>query len=92
MLASGELINFPSLSLTKNYCEITVSDNGIGFEQKYADQIFIVFQRLHPQSKFEGTGMGLALCKKIVNILQGEIYATSKVNTGTTFYIILPVE
>lgn len=91
MLTKAELLNYPSLSFEKVYCEVCINDNGIGFEQKYSRQIFTIFQRLHVKSAYEGTGMGLALCKKVVTILQGEIYATSSPNLGSTFHVILPI-
>jgi light-regulated signal transduction histidine kinase (bacteriophytochrome) len=73
------------------YCRIYVEDNGIGFEQKYSEQIFGMFKRLHLHSEFEGTGIGLALCKKIVEEHNGFITARSKVNEGSVFIISLPV-
>jgi signal transduction histidine kinase len=73
------------------YCRIYVQDNGIGFDQIYADQIFDMFRRLHVHSEFEGTGIGLTLCKKIVEKHNGYISVQSKVNKGTTFIISLPV-
>ncbi len=77
---------------TKNkYCRIYFQDNGIGFEQKYSEQIFGMFKRLHLNSEFEGTGIGLALCKKIVEEHNGFITARSKINEGSTFIISLPV-
>jgi light-regulated signal transduction histidine kinase (bacteriophytochrome) len=72
------------------YCRIFVEDNGIGFEQKYSEQIFGMFKRLHLNSEFEGTGIGLALCKKIVEEHNGFITARSKVNEGSVFIISLP--
>lgn len=72
------------------YCRIYVEDNGIGFEQKHAEQIFGMFQRLHGNSAFEGTGIGLALCKKIVEEHNGFISARSKPNEGSTFIISIP--
>lgn len=74
------------------YCRIFIEDNGIGFDQKYAEEIFGMFKRLHHNSEFEGTGIGLALCKKIVEQHRGYISARSKVNEGSTFIISLPVE
>lgn len=74
------------------YCRIYVEDNGIGFDQKYSEQIFGMFKRLHLHSEFEGTGIGLALCKKIVEEHHGFITARSKVNEGSTFIISLPVQ
>jgi signal transduction histidine kinase len=74
------------------YCRIYVEDNGIGFEQKYSEQIFGMFKRLHLNSEFEGTGIGLALCKKIVEEHNGFITARSKVNEGSVFIISLPLQ
>ncbi len=76
----------------KIFCRIYVQDNGIGFDQKYAEQIFDMFKRLHGNSEFEGTGIGLALCKKIVEKHDGFISALSKENDGATFIISLPVK
>jgi len=73
------------------YCRIYVQDNGIGFDQIYAEQIFDMFRRLHVHSEFEGTGIGLTLCKKIVEKHNGFISVQSKVNKGSTFIISLPV-
>jgi PAS domain S-box-containing protein len=72
-------------------CQITVSDNGIGFEEKYCDRIFAVFQRLHGVDDYEGTGVGLAICRKIVERHGGTITATSKPGLGTTFIATLPI-
>lgn len=74
------------------YCRIYVEDNGIGFDQKYSEQIFGMFKRLHLHSEFEGTGIGLALCKKIVEEHHGFITARSKINEGSVFIISLPVK
>ncbi len=74
----------------KNYVKITVSDNGIGFDEKYAEQIFNVFQRLHGKNEFEGTGIGLAICKKIVTHHGGLITARSNEGIGSEFIVILP--
>ncbi len=70
--------------------EIQVSDNGIGFDEKYLDRIFAVFQRLHERSSYEGTGIGLAVCRKIVERYGGTITAKSTKNKGSTFIIWLP--
>jgi signal transduction histidine kinase len=72
------------------FCSIVVEDNGIGFEQKYAEDIFVVFKRLHSYHEYQGTGVGLSICKKIVERHQGSIYAESTVNEGSKFYIELP--
>ncbi len=71
------------------YC-LTVEDNGIGFEDKYVEKIFKVFQRLHGRSEYEGTGIGLSVCRKIAERHGGSITATSVPNEGTTFTVILP--
>ena len=74
-----------------SYCRIFIEDNGIGFDQQYAEQIFGMFKRLHKHSEFEGTGIGLALCKKIVEEHKGYITALSRENEGSTFIISLPM-
>jgi signal transduction histidine kinase/PAS domain-containing protein len=72
--------------------EICVEDNGIGFEEKYLDKIFMPFQRLHGRSGYEGVGMGLAICKKIVERHAGEITARSELGKGSTFIVIFPAK
>lgn len=72
--------------------EIRVQDNGLGFNEKYLDRIFKVFQKLHSQTEFPGTGIGLATCKKIVEQHSGQITATSELKRGSTFIITLPVK
>jgi signal transduction histidine kinase len=74
------------------YCRIFFEDNGIGFDQKYSEQIFKMFKRLHNHNEYEGTGIGLALCKKIVEEHGGYISAISSVGKGSTFIISLPSE
>ncbi len=76
----------------KKYCRINIDDNGVGFEQKYAEQIFQMFKRLHGNSEYEGTGIGLAICKKIVEEHHGYISAKSAINKGSTFTISLPLD
>ncbi|PWU02857.1 MAG: hybrid sensor histidine kinase/response regulator [Bacteroidetes bacterium] len=75
----------------QKFCRILIEDNGIGFEQKYAEHIFSMFRRLHPISEFEGTGIGLAICKKIVEKHNGYISAQSQIDQGSTFTITLPL-
>lgn len=75
----------------KSYHTITVQDNGIGFEQSYADQIFILFNRLHGKNEYSGTGIGLSICKKIVENHHGYITAQGELNQGSTFTVYIPV-
>ena len=76
----------------KKFCRVYVEDNGIGFEQKYADRIFDMFIRLHGNSEYEGTGIGLALCKQIVEKHHGFISALSQENKGSKFIVSFPVD
>lgn len=73
-------------------CRIYIEDNGIGFDEKYLDRIFGVFQRLHGRSEYEGSGIGLSVCKKIVERHGGEITATSEIGKGATFIITFPLK
>jgi len=79
-----------SVSSGKTYLEIKVNDNGIGFDNKYTDKIFTIFQRLHGRSEYAGTGIGLAVCKKICENHDGFITANGRPNEGSTFIIYLP--
>jgi PAS domain S-box-containing protein len=88
----------PIISISSNIAadnpsvlQITLSDNGIGFDEKYSDQIFTLFKRLHGKSEYSGTGIGLSICKKIVEQHHGTIAATSNVGSGAKFIIELPV-
>lgn len=90
-LVSGKDIRREKADPEKNYLHITVSDNGIGFEPEYADKIFEVFQRLHSKGDYEGTGIGLAICNKIVENHGGMIYAEAKPDEGAAFHIDLPL-
>lgn len=82
--------NVKNLLPDKTYCHITVADNGIGFEEEYSEKIFEVFQRLHGKEEYSGSGIGLAIVRKIVDNHNGIITATGKLNEGTTFDIYLP--
>jgi PAS domain S-box-containing protein len=72
-------------------CRLTVSDNGIGFEEKYAERIFTMFERLHGRAKYEGTGIGLAICRKIAQRHGGDIEARSTLGEGAAFTVTIPV-
>lgn len=90
VVVRGEII--PPLSdMASPLCEIRVQDNGIGFEEQYIEKIFTPFQRLHSRAEYEGTGMGLAVCRKIVERHRGTITAHSLPGSGTTFIVQLPV-
>lgn len=73
------------------YCKLTVTDNGIGFQDEYSNKIFSIFQRLHPSDAFEGTGIGLAIAKKITDTHKGSIMAASKPGVGSSFSVLLPL-
>ena len=75
-----------------NYCRVTITDNGIGFDNQYADKIFTIFQRLHAREKYDGTGIGLAITKKIIERHNGLITAASKEGEGTQFTLLLPLK
>jgi len=74
------------------YGRIYIEDNGIGFDQKYAEQIFDMFRRLHSNAEYEGTGIGLALCKKIVQMHRGYISALGRPGEGAVFIVSLPLQ
>jgi signal transduction histidine kinase len=89
-IEKGHKLNVEELSPEKKYCHITVGDNGIGFEPRFNERIFGVFQKLHSKELYEGTGIGLAIVKKIVENHKGIITATSELNKGATFDIYIP--
>jgi PAS domain S-box-containing protein len=74
------------------FCEISIQDNGIGFDEVYLEKIFAVFQRLHGRNEYEGTGVGLAVCRRITDRHGGAIIARSKPGQGATFLVTLPVQ
>lgn len=89
--ATKELVKqFPQLDQDQAYHLIRLSDNGIGFSEEYAQRIFTIFQRLHGKHEYEGTGIGLAITKKIIEKYKGVIFAQSKPHIGSTFNIIIP--
>lgn len=90
-LVKKELIRKSIPAFAPMYLKIVYKDNGIGFEQTFSQKIFTVFQRLHSKAEFEGTGMGLTICKKIVQNHNGFIEAFSTPNNGTAFEIYLPL-
>ena len=90
-LLPSEAVNYPQLEENREYVKLVFRDNGIGFEQQYAEQIFIIFQRLNTIRSYSGTGIGLALCKKIVDHHDGVISAKSALDEGAIFTIILPI-
>jgi two-component system CheB/CheR fusion protein len=91
-LTQKEVTENATLKPHLEYVEIIVEDQGIGFDQKYEHQIFTIFQRLNQQSEYSGTGIGLAMVKRIVDNHQGKVFAFSKIGEGAEFHIILPVE
>jgi PAS domain S-box-containing protein len=72
---------------TEDHWQITIKDNGIGFDEKYADKVFMIFQRLHHKEEFSGTGIGLAICKKIMELHGGQIRVESEPGKGSIFYL-----
>jgi two-component system CheB/CheR fusion protein len=96
ILIQGELVDECAIDASKNddgqYCRITIKDNGIGFDNFYSTKIFTIFQRLHPREKYDGTGIGLAITKKIIEKHNGIIIAEGKENEGAKFIIVLPLK
>lgn len=91
-LSRKEVLKFAELNPTLAYHLIQIQDNGIGFNQKFTDQIFTIFQRLNNGQTYAGTGIGLALCKKITVNHNGLIRATSVEGQGATFQVVVPVK
>jgi light-regulated signal transduction histidine kinase (bacteriophytochrome) len=89
-VGAGDLFEDDRRHEDGRFFRIHVQDNGIGFDQKYAEEIFVVFKRLHNYQDYEGTGVGLSICKKIVEGHNGLIRVESKINEGATFIICIP--
>lgn len=90
-IVSGSQLSETGADTRLMYHHLSFMDNGIGFEPQYSQRIFEVFQRLHPQSDYEGTGIGLAICKKIMTFHEGFIIADGKTNEGAVFHLYFPV-
>jgi len=88
--STSRIVNMNNTDIS--FCEISVTDNGIGFDNTYKEKIFEIFQRLHGRNEYKGTGIGLAICAKIITNHQGRIFAESELDKGTTFFIQLPQE
>lgn len=87
---SAQAVSHHNLQPARRYLQVVFSDNGIGFDNRFLPKIFSIFQRLHPRNRYEGTGIGLSICKKIVENHGGTILATGVENEGATFTIIVP--
>lgn len=91
VIALGNTFDYDKLDAHTKYCHLQISDNGIGFEPQFNERIFEVFQKLHGKEKFAGTGIGLAIVKKIVDNHNGFIRANGQLNIGATFDIFIPL-
>jgi signal transduction histidine kinase len=89
-IASGHVLKYDKLSPEVNYCHITISDNGIGFDGKYNERIFNLFERLNDRTQYKGTGIGLAIVQRIIENHHGFITAHGELDRGATFDIYIP--
>ncbi len=89
---SADIVNTPDNDPTPSHIVLKIADNGIGFDNQFKDQIFTIFQRLHSRNEYEGTGIGLATVRKIVERHSGTIDADGQLNIGATFRVALPLE
>ncbi|MGN6401576.1 MAG: sensor histidine kinase, partial [Flavisolibacter sp.] len=89
-MKAGQTNGFAGIDWNKEYYELVFSDHGIGFAEEYSHKIFEIFQRLNGRSEYEGTGIGLALVKKILENHKGSVYAVSEEGKGSSFHILLP--
>jgi len=94
---TGAIVHNPGLGepdgyLPKRFLKISIKDNGIGFSAEYAERIFDMFERLHGRVKYEGTGIGLSICRKIMENHKGYIRATGYPGEGAVFEVFFPVQ
>jgi signal transduction histidine kinase len=93
IVKSSEILEEIGISLTApEYIRVSIVDNGIGFAKKYSEKIFNIFQRLHGRNEYEGTGIGLSICRKIVTNHKGIIKARSREKVGSEFIVIFPID
>ena len=92
LLSIDEIADKPNLDSSRAYYEIMVKDNGVGFDPQYAEKIFEIFQRLNARTAYDGTGIGLTVCHKIVHNHNGLIYSKGEENIGANFFVLVPVK
>jgi signal transduction histidine kinase len=92
LVKGAEIKGIEKIRKELDYHKITVSDNGIGFEEEYAEKIFVIFQRLHARNHYEGTGVGLAICRRIMSNHNGFIFAESQFGEGARFILYFPTK
>jgi len=90
MIMKGEKTGQKSAIPGMEYCKISITDNGIGFDPQYKEKIFGLFQRLHGRNEYSGAGLGLAICRKIAKNHNGFITAESEPGKGTSIHIFIP--